>query len=291
MEKGCGLIVDYKNEGASLQIFPQKPLLSINKSNWCNIKFEHHNLPSFAVEEHSSKQNTLVILHKPAKLVQRRLGGMLKDESARSGDIVFCPHGVPHSADWGEKVSFSLIFVEPRFLDADRGNLELVPGFAQSDPIIYGIGQGLRSRSQKGEFISQLYLDSISSFLSTHLLEHYSIGRKIKNSSALSQKDLQLLREYIDANLDRKLGLEELASVLNISHGNLSRLFKQATNKTVYRYVIESRLDRAARLLRTTGSGIEEIALLTGFVGQSHLIKSFRDHFSITPHQYRQAIK
>ncbi len=290
MEKGCGLIVDYKNEGASLQIFPRKPLLSINQSNWCNIKFEHHNLPGFSVGEHSSRQNTLVILHEPARLVQRRLGGLLKDESAKSGDIVFCPHGVPHSAEWGEKVSFSLIFLEPSFFESDN-NLELMPGFAQSDPAIYGIGQHLRLQSQMGMYTSQLYLDSIASFLSTHLSDHYSIGRKTMDRSALTQKDLQQLYDYIDANLSRKLALQELAAVLNMSHGNLSKLFKKTTNKTVYQYVIELRLDRAARLLQKTNFRIEEIALLTGFVCQSHLTKYFRDRFAITPHQYRKAFR
>jgi AraC family transcriptional regulator len=292
------LVVDYVHENASLQIFPRKPLISVNKANWSNIKLEYHELPPYEVQEHSSKQNTFVILHQPAKQVKRRLGGTAKNESAKAADVVFCPKGVPHSAVWDENVSFSLLFLEPKFFDnvaceaSNQNGIELVPHFAQPDPIIYGIGQALRFQSQHGESVSQLYLDSIASFMASHLLENYCSKKHklVESTHFLPDKDLREVFDYIQSHLDQKIGMADLANLVAMSNGHFSRVFKKSTGSSPAKYVIERRLEKAIYLLTSTNSNLEVIAKQTGFSSQNHLCRAFQQHFALSPCKYRKML-
>ena len=177
------LIVDYTKKDASLKIFPSKPLLSTNRKD---IQFEHHRLAANEVPEHLPAQHAIVILHDPSKKVDRRMGGKLTVEFARSGDIVISPANVPHHVSLVDESSFSILLINPKciaeaayeFINPDR--VELLPHFARPDPLIYEVGQMLKLRLESGLPTSQTYIDQLSSFLAIHLLENYcSIEHKL----------------------------------------------------------------------------------------------------------------
>ena len=68
---------------------------------------------------------------------------------------------------------------------------------------------------------------------------------------------------------------------------HFSRSFKQATGVGPQRYVIQRRLERAKRLLRSSHLSIALIAQEAGFVDQSHLTRLFRREIGVTPRRYR----
>ena len=61
-----------------------------------------------------------------------------------------------------------------------------------------------------------------------------------------------------------------------------SRLFKQSTGLSPYQYIIQSRVDRAKRLL-DQGLAIADIAYSVGFASQSHLNRHFKRLVGVTP--------
>lgn len=290
------LTIDLTNEDASLQIFPSVPRVSSSKVGSYGIGLEYHRLAAHATPEHCPAQHAIVINHQPLASVKRQLNGCIKHERIGSGDIVVCPANVSHFACWEAEAEFTLLFLEPALIagTADELNapdrVEILPHFAQPDPLIYQIGLALKSQLESNEWGNKLYVESAASMLAVHLLQHYCTHKHTieKYTGGLPNYKLRQVVDYINAHLDQNLGLASLAELVQMSHYHFGRLFKQSTGVTPYQYLIECRLERTKSLLVNTDLSIAQIAKRTGFSSHSHLTRLFCKHLSVTPHQYKQ---
>jgi AraC family transcriptional regulator len=288
--------VDFNRENASLQILPSKPLLSSDKADENSLGLKHYLIPAYELQPISPAQNLVVIFHQPVKNVRRMLGSDVRDEFIHTGDIVINPANISHSACWNEETLFTLLFFEPEliaraayeFIDPSR--IELLPHFAQPDPVIYEIGHSLMSQLQTSRQVSKIYADSVALFLATHLLEHYCVCENNieENNDILHQKDLRQVVDYVDAHLDQNLSLTDLANLVGRSNYHFARLFKKTLGVSPHQYLIERRTERATRLLVNTNLSMAEIAQFTGFSSHSHFCLTFRKHMSVTPALYRK---
>jgi AraC family transcriptional regulator len=283
-------------KSTGLKVFASEPLVSSFETGWNSIQIESYLLAANESPEHSPEQNIVAIFHRPLKLLKKRLGEDVKDICVETGDVLVMPASVTHSACWDEECLVTFLYLEPEFfthsayefIKPDR--IEVLPHFAQFDPVIYGIGLSLKSKLESDRAVNQMYVDSAAAFLASHLLENYCAHKHNikKNTSALSRKDLQQVIDYIEAHLDWNLGLTELANLVDMSHYHFSRLFKKSMGVSPHRYLIERRIERVTHLLVSTNLSIAEIAKLTGFSSHSHLCITFRQHLSVTPDLYRQ---
>ncbi|CAB3745977.1 AraC family transcriptional regulator [Paraburkholderia humisilvae] len=84
---------------------------------------------------------------------------------------------------------------------------------------------------------------------------------------------------------DSRLNLGQIAAELRISANYLAKLFRME-GKTVMRYVLEKRLERAHSLVKQFGQHrmqIQEIAFICGFESPSHFSRMFKQHFGVSP--------
>jgi len=103
----------------------------------------------------------------------------------------------------------------------------------------------------------------------------------------LSQGALQRIEEYVEANLDSALDIDELAAIVRMSASHFTRSFHKSVGVTPHRYVIQNRVMRARELLANTDLPLTEIALSTGFSDQSHFSRRFREIVGIPPGAFR----
>jgi transcriptional regulator GlxA family with amidase domain len=92
--------------------------------------------------------------------------------------------------------------------------------------------------------------------------------------------------DYISEHLAEPLTVTELARQANLSPSAFSRLFREATGRSPYRYVKEKRLDRARELLTLGRLGVTDVSRSVGYPSLSHFIKEFRNRFGTTPGEY-----
>ncbi len=97
-------------------------------------------------------------------------------------------------------------------------------------------------------------------------------------------------REFLAADLDRRVTLDQAASTADLSRCHFLRVFKRATGVPPHVFRTQRRVDLARRLL-TSGMPPALVALETGFVDQSHFTRKFRQFTGATPGQYQAADK
>jgi len=141
-------------------------------------------------------------------------------------------------------------------------------------------------------FLDRILVDALNTALAVRIVQQFVEPSKIalEPSNGLSRERVQRVRDYIEAHLDDRLTLEELAGVACLSPFHFSRSFKQAVGVGTQRYVMQRRLERAKALMRRTNQPLALIAQEAGFSDQSHLTSIFRRETGMTPGQYRAAI-
>jgi AraC-like DNA-binding protein len=96
-------------------------------------------------------------------------------------------------------------------------------------------------------------------------------------------------REHIEKHFTENIELLTLADVAGVSPFHLSRLFKEAWGYSPHQYLLRTRLDHAATLLRDTRAPILDVALGVGFQDATHFARLFRRHTGLTPTAYRHS--
>lgn len=99
---------------------------------------------------------------------------------------------------------------------------------------------------------------------------------------------LEPLLSWIDANLQRDLGLHAIARRAAMSARTLSRRFAEQTGTTPLQWVTRARVRRAQTLLETTTRAVERIADDCGFRSSSTLRANFVAIVGLPPHEYRR---
>lgn len=98
----------------------------------------------------------------------------------------------------------------------------------------------------------------------------------------LSRRCISLIETHAST-----ISLESLAQSLNYSEGYLSRHIKQQTGKTISQLITVDRMRLAERQLAGSELPVSEVAVLCGYQSESHFYRIFKQHFHITPNQYR----
>jgi AraC family transcriptional regulator len=99
---------------------------------------------------------------------------------------------------------------------------------------------------------------------------------------------LNVIIEYINNNLDKKIAINELARLSNFSPFHFHRIVRALLSEPIGSYITRTRLEQAAKMIRYSSSSIEEIAYSVGYESPSSLSKQFKNYFGISPSAYRK---
>jgi AraC family transcriptional regulator len=106
--------------------------------------------------------------------------------------------------------------------------------------------------------------------------------------SWMTPRRLKLIDEIIEARLDTKLSVHELAGALKLSTGFFCRAFRAAAGKAPHDYIIDRRVSRARALLQNAALDLSAIAQASGFASHAHMTATFRLRLGVTPSGLRK---
>ena len=98
----------------------------------------------------------------------------------------------------------------------------------------------------------------------------------------------QKLASFIDANLESKLSLSDLARQSFYNPSYFSRIFKEKFGVSFLEYVTKRRVDAAVALLKTTELSVDEISRRVGFSDRSSFYHAFSRFEKGTPLDLRR---
>ena len=163
------------------------------------------------------------------------------------------------------------LFESPRYptLDADFQNLL---SYAGAELARYGSDPHL-ARALGGVLLRALHLRLFGE----------------RGRSAVAGLDIGRLDAYIVEHLARRITVIELAQVACLSPSHFHAQFKDSVGLTPHQYLLKTRLDHAARLLRESPLPLVRIAEECGFSSQSALTTAMRRYLGLTPRRLRRA--
>jgi AraC-like DNA-binding protein len=132
------------------------------------------------------------------------------------------------------------------------------------------------------KIVRQTALDGLLERLTSHLHWRARYGEDPR-----LPRVAQLAREYLHANAQYDIDLDQLAAVTGVDRFRLTRAFKAAYGIAPHAYLVQLRLATARRRL-ARGEQPATVAMELGFADQSHLGRWFMRAYGLTPAMYRK---
>ncbi|MCK7610636.1 helix-turn-helix domain-containing protein [Roseibium sediminicola] len=107
--------------------------------------------------------------------------------------------------------------------------------------------------------------------------------RDPKAARWLTPARFRRVADLVEDRLETSLTVAGLAREIGVSASFLSRAFAACCGQSPYDFILSRRLQRARRLIETTGQPLAEIAAAAGFSSQSHMTACFRSRLGIAP--------
>lgn len=114
------------------------------------------------------------------------------------------------------------------------------------------------------------------------------IGHMEETAGDDNENIVYQVKSLIAKNLSCDIQRDELAAMVHISPGHLTRIFKKQENISLSDYIIHQRIAVAKQLLIKTALPITTISSRVGISYSSYFTKLFKEHVGITPQEYRQ---
>ena len=172
---------------------------------------------------------------------------------------------------WCEEITLSRI----RFSLVD--NKSLYELFLQTcEHLFLEEPSALEKEEKLLEFMSDVFLNY------TETIPQETIHTKNRN---LAYK----IKEYLEVNVEDEILLADIAFSLKLSVVHIIRIFKKEFGLPIHSYILNQKVHLAKNLL-SQNIPVSEVAQISGFFDQSHLNRSFKRVFQLTPKEYQNKI-
>ncbi len=204
--------------------------------------------------------------------------------SRRAATVIFHPPYEPHAVDYENGVRILSVHFSFEKLARIREQSVVLdaPSSCRSETAAW-LGARLRQQLRQTDAASGLAIEGLVLEMLAEA-SHSRIGSKEKNLPRWFKE----AKDFLHDNFAESFALETVAQVAGVHPAHLSRVFREKFGCTVGEYVRRLRVENACRQISTTDAPLSEIAAHAGFFDQSHLNKTFKNLFNLTPYEYRK---
>jgi len=107
-------------------------------------------------------------------------------------------------------------------------------------------------------------------------------------SSLTKENTIYTITEYIDRHACENIRVEDIAALCHMSYSHFAKNFREIYGQSCKKYIEFIRLCKVEDMLLFTNFDLNYISQETGYADCSHLIRSFKEKYGVSPHQYRR---
>lgn len=144
--------------------------------------------------------------------------------------------------------------------------------------------------------LSDIYIQKCDAATSTaeldaiqyQCIEDYCKRMRALRMDNIFSKHVVLAIEYINAHIQDRILVPELAEYLGLNDAYFSKLFKKETGVSVSDFIRLKKIDAAKHMLKHSDYSCLNISQFLSFSTQSHFIQAFKKQTGLTPEEYRK---
>lgn len=246
------------------------------------------------------KYNVMAYLLKPVnKEAIEELSQLIKSEGIEKENLIAMKKLI-HSSEFKERIGK---FVSENYVDGLKEVLEIQHSYVISDMnaireyysvvidcVLSVIGKSITDGIDKNDI-----MDSIFKIGDANKLKEY-IGNKLSEVMRIKQvvenNNVHMFAQYISDYIAREyrennMNAGSVAERFKITTTYLSYIFKKEFGIPVSQYIINLKLNEAARLLCDTELYVKDIAATVGYTDNNFFNKQFKKKFGCSPLVYR----
>jgi AraC family transcriptional regulator len=204
--------------------------------------------------------------------------------SRKSSTVVFHPPEESHAVDFETNVRILSVEFDFKRLAAIRQYSEVLdaPGSFHTENISY-LGRKIYRELRQPDAFSALAIEGL-------ILEILAEAarRKTREDEEQFPRWLAQTRDFLHSSFADSFVVEDIAKIAGVHPVHLARVFRRKFGCTIGEYVRRLRVEFARQQISLTEMPLSEIALAAGFSDQSHLNKTFKSVFGLTPAEQRR---
>ena len=118
-----------------------------------------------------------------------------------------------------------------------------------------------------------------------HRFIQYSFDfSRVKHSDVLYK-----IMQYVKANYNKKITLDDIAAHVYLSRSYISSMFKEQMGEGLFAYVNRVRVEKSKILLQNASVSLADVGGMCGFDDQSYFTKVFKSIVGVSPKKYRES--
>lgn len=211
------------------------------------------------------------------------------------GDVVLIAPSDYHSYTIEEgnplktyNIAFSMGLISPAVISLVPQNAKVLHLSEKNITCVSQICDFLCERYAQSDRDSGVIMKSSIEWLFTFLSEAAESG--IQSSSDIAKFSEAL--SYINSNFQlESIDRDSVARIMHMSPTYFSKMFHKMVGTSFRDYLLNTRLNYAAGMLKMTDMTIDEIALSSGFNNESYFSKVFKKRFGVSPGKMRRPKK
>ena len=138
----------------------------------------------------------------------------------------------------------------------------------------------------------EFMVNNIERLIAANLIRHmkHNLPSKPHNVILNNHENIKTILDYMNENYTNGISCTELAKLISMGKYSFIRAFKSQMGKTPYEYLLDLKIEKAKKMLKSNKYSITEISMMCGFSSHSHLTSTFKKKTGVSPSVYRLSL-
>ena len=230
--------------------------------------------------------------HESASLSFVLAGSYLENHGRRNymrrpSTVILRPPQESHAVDFQSEVQILSVRFDSKRLSYIRDHADVFDSCTSGrTETIAWLGRRIHQEFLRMDDVSGLAMEG----LVYEMLAEVSRNR-LAASKGKSPRWLDKATDFVNDNFCESFALDDVARIAGVHPVHLARVFREKHGCTIGEYLRRRRVEFASQQISTTDTLLGEIAVAAGFADQSHLTKTFKAYFGLSPSEYRKLFR